>query len=139
METFNVQPGTATPQEAEDRAFKEATTQSPAAMTRYLLETVGPRVTAASLGLSDARQLRRWSTGEAEPRQVLIADRLRTLFRVVFEITAVFGAATAATFLRSSNPQLDDSAPLERVSYVVSQTMMLRRTAAPRKMMASLS
>lgn len=112
METLNVRFGAATPQDAEEAAYKESTRQAPAALTRYLLETIGPRVTAASLGLADARQLRRWSTDEAHPRQQVREDRLRVLFRVVHEISAVFGPATAATFMRSSNPQLDDSAPL---------------------------
>ncbi len=112
MQTIHVPAGTTAPQEAEELAYKESVTQDPAAMTRFLLETVGPRVAAASLGLADARQLRRWSTGSSQPRELVQGDRLRTLFRVVHEISAVFGPATAATFMRSSNPQLDDSAPL---------------------------
>jgi hypothetical protein len=46
------------------------------------------------------------------PREYVAEQRLLTLFRVVYEITAVYGSATATSFLRSSNPQLDDEAPL---------------------------
>ena len=102
-----------TPHEAEDAAFKLSAQLPTAELTRYLLETVGPRVTAASLGLADARMLRRWATTpNAEPRDQFMDVKLRALYRVVHAITAVFGAATAAGFLRSSNPQLDDDAPL---------------------------
>lgn len=112
METLDVQPGSAVPQEAEERAYKLSLQADPAVMTRFLLESVGPRVTAACLGMADARQLRRWGSGLNQPRQSVLEDRLRVLFRVTHEITAVYGAATAAAFLRSANPQLDDNAPL---------------------------
>ncbi len=105
-------PGTHTPAEAEEAAYKLSNRLAPGALTQFLLESVGPRVTAASLGLADARPLRRWAAGELAPREHAVDQRLRTLFRVVYEITAVFGAATATSFLRSSNPELDDDAPL---------------------------
>lgn len=101
-----------TPAEAEEAAYKLSNQLAPAPLTQFLLATIGPRVTAASLGLADARPLRRWAAGELSPREHAVEHRLQTLFRVVYEITGVFGAATATSFLRSSNPQLDDDAPL---------------------------
>jgi hypothetical protein len=95
-----------------DRGNKQSIQLSTSERVTYLLKTLGPRVTAAALGLSDARPLRRWSEGQAEPREDAVADRLRILYRVVYAITEAYGPAAASAFIRSANPQLDDDAVL---------------------------
>ena len=66
----------------------------------YLLGTIGPRLAAAALGLSDARQIKRWSTSgdDVEPREHLVAQRLDALYWIVRSVTAVYSAAVAARF-----------------------------------------
>ena len=78
-----------------------------------LLETVGPRFTAAGVGVSDARTVRRGRDDRVEPRDYAEQQRLRLLFWVVKAIIGVYGTGSvAAGFLRSANPQLDDEAPI---------------------------
>ncbi|MEU1192957.1 hypothetical protein [Streptomyces sp. NPDC005859] len=49
----------------------------------YLVDTLGPRVTAAALGLPDARPLKRWSSGDlGGPRSEIVESWLRILYRV---------------------------------------------------------
>lgn len=93
-------------------AHKDSVTQPVAAKASYLLETIGPRIAAAAVGLADARQLKLWATKELEPREHDVAVRLDTLYWVVRAIVGCYSAGVAARFLRSSNPQLDDEAPL---------------------------
>jgi hypothetical protein len=95
----------------EEEAFKVAMTTSTPEKAGYLLEKVGPRITAAALGLSDARPLKKWVTKEASPKEQDVVTRLDVVFRVVYEITEAYSPAVAASFLRSSNPQLEDEAP----------------------------
>jgi hypothetical protein len=68
----------------------------------YLLGQLGPGVTAAVVGLSDARPLRHLLTDELEGREVtgLVANRLRILYRVIYAITEIFGPAAAFAFIR---------------------------------------
>lgn len=96
----------------EDQAYKESLTASPAAAVEFLLGVLGAQVTAAALGLADARPLYRWRRGEVLPKERVIEDRLRILHRVTRMIMEAYGPRVASAFLRSSNPQLDDEAPL---------------------------
>lgn len=78
----------------------------------YLLETVGPRVTAVGSDLADARQLVSWSKG-GQPRRGVSALRVAAMTEVTLAITDAYGdGAVAASFLRSSQPALDDQSPL---------------------------
>ncbi|MCU7827307.1 hypothetical protein [Kitasatospora sp. DSM 101779] len=95
-----------------DDAHKRSIRLPTAVKVTYLLEKLGPRVTAAALGLSDARPLRRWSSGELEPRSETVEDRLRILYQVVFAVAEAYGPAAASGFIRSANPQLNDDAIL---------------------------
>lgn len=100
-------------EEAWERAYKEALTIPAWQHAQWLLESIGPRFTAASIGVRDARTVRRWRDERAEPRDHQEQARLQLLFRIVYAITLVYGRASVATsFLRSANPQLDDQAPL---------------------------
>ncbi|MEX2557570.1 MAG: XRE family transcriptional regulator [Actinomycetota bacterium] len=95
-----------------EEAHKSSVTEPVRAKAGYLLETIGPRIAAAALGLSDARQLKRWAAEDLEPREHDVATRLDALYWIVRAIVGCYSAAVAARFLRSANPQLADEAPL---------------------------
>jgi hypothetical protein len=100
------------PVDAWERAYKEAMTTTAASKAEWLLANLGPRITAAALGLADARQPRRWRDEYITPREEAVGTRLTVLFQIAYAISLVYGPATAALFVRSANPQLDDQAPL---------------------------
>jgi len=76
-----------------------------------LLTTVGPRITAAGAGLKDARQLPAWRRGEV-PREDIKLDRVAALAEVTTAVLADYPASVAASFLRGSQPSLDDHSPV---------------------------
>ena len=88
----------------------------------YLLTTVGPRITAAGAGLGDARQLAAWRRGE-EPREDVKRDRVAAMAEITTAITALYPGAVAASFLRSSQPALDDRSPVMMLREAVEQAM----------------
>ncbi|MDT4933427.1 MAG: hypothetical protein QOK11_1319 [Pseudonocardiales bacterium] len=95
-----------------DRAYKQALTTPAWRQAGWLLDTIGPRFTAAGVGGTDAPTLRRWRDDHTEPRDHSEQARLQLLFRLAYAITLVYGTGSVATsFLRSANPQLDDQAP----------------------------
>jgi hypothetical protein len=103
----------ASAEDAWARAYKEAVTRPAWEQAEWLLETIGPRFTAAAVGVKDARTVKRWRDERVEPRDQLEHARLELLYRITYAIVAVYGAGSvAAGFLRSANPQLDDEAPL---------------------------
>jgi hypothetical protein len=109
---IQIEPGTLSAVDAEEAAYKASLTTGVTDQTNFLLATIGPRVAAASIGLADARQLKKWTTFEQAPKSAVVAERLRVVFRVTYAITAMYSGSTAASFLRSSNPQLDDQSPM---------------------------
>lgn len=97
---------------AWDAAHKDVVHDAGGQKARYLLESIGPRITSAALGLADARQVKRWAAENTEPREHAVALRLDALYWVVRALEPVYSPAVAARFLRSANPQLGDEAPL---------------------------
>ena len=117
---------------AWETAHKESLTTSTQAKAAYLLDAIGPRIAAASLGLADARQVKRWAKEGDEPREHLVAQRLDALFWIVRAIDAVYSGAVAARFLRSANPQLADDAPLMVLSTATGGDEIRRALTAAR-------
>ncbi|WP_041293774.1 hypothetical protein [Kineococcus radiotolerans] len=117
---ITVVPGT--PSETVQRAAATAQKRTFAELVESLLTTVGPRLTAAGAGLQDARQLAGWRKG-AEPRQEMARDRVTALAEVVGAITTHYSAAVAASFLRSSQPALDDRAPVVMIRETTAETL----------------
>jgi hypothetical protein len=76
----------------------------------FLVHHLGPRVTAASTGITDGRELRRWMQGDRPDEDT--QDRIRILSKVTYAITACIGSAAASGFIRSANPSLNDEAVL---------------------------
>lgn len=96
----------------EEQAYKRSNTTDVQEQATYLLEAVGARVTAAAIGLADARPLYKWRAGDVDHPRHDHVTRLRALYRVVWAISEAYSPTVAAAFLRGSNPQLDDKAPL---------------------------
>jgi hypothetical protein len=102
-----------TADEAWERAYKQAVTLPAWEQVGWLLDAIGPRFTAAAVGVRDARTVKRWRDERIEPRDHSEHARLQLLFRITYAVVAVYGVGSvAAGFLRSANPQLDDEAPL---------------------------
>jgi hypothetical protein len=98
--------------EAWERAHKDVVKDAAAEKATYLLESIGPRITSAALGLADARQVKRWAAENLEPREHAVVLRLDAVYWVVRALAPVYSASVAARFMRSANPQLGDEAPL---------------------------
>lgn len=92
-------------------AWKQAQVDSFAQQITRLLDSVGPRLTAAALGLRDARMLLTWQAGDL-PRKADTVHRAQVAAEVVYAVTAVYPGTVAASFLRSSQPALDGDSPL---------------------------
>jgi hypothetical protein len=98
--------------EAWERAHKDVVNDPASQKAAFLLESVGPRIASAALGLADARQLKRWAAENVEPREHAVSLRLDAAYWIVRALGPVYSFAAAARFLRSANPQLGDEAPL---------------------------
>lgn len=101
-----------TVEDAWEAAFKDSLVLSAWEQTAYLLDTIGARFTTAGVGLQDARTVRRWRDDRISPREHDAAAKLTILYRLTRSIAQVYSPAVAMAFLRSANPQLDDSSPL---------------------------
>lgn len=97
--------------EAMTGAWKQAQIDSLAQQVTRLLDSIGPRLTAAAVGLRDARMLLTWQAGES-PRKPDTVHRAQVLAEVVYAVTSVYPGTVAASFLRSSQPALDGHSPL---------------------------
>lgn len=111
MGSVTVHPSSAVA-DAWESAYKESVVRAPWEQARHLVESVGIRHTTAALGLKDARTVRKWTDEQMDPREHDVARRLTVVYRVVRAVETVYSPAVAAVFLRSSNPQLDDDAPM---------------------------
>ena len=100
--------------QAEQRAYKESAVMEVPDVAGWLLNTVGQRITAVGVGLSDARPVRGWIEGKTIRDEN--EERLRLLYRVARTIALVYGDRTARSFLRSSSPYLNDTAPVVAIA-----------------------
>jgi hypothetical protein len=116
------------------QAYEESVKLSVPEKSGFLLRTVGPRLTAASLGLADARQVKRWAHDEEsiEPREQIVAARLDALYWIVRAVGLAYSEPVAARFIRSSNPQLHDDAPLSMLADAADERAITRVVAATR-------
>jgi hypothetical protein len=98
---------------AAERLDDEAAMRSVRDIAAYLKETVGQRVAAAIAGLSDAKQIGRY-TREGGPRPHETAERrLREGYKVVRMLADTYDDKTARAWLFGTNTRLDDNAPIE--------------------------
>jgi len=92
-------------------AHKESVHRPRAEQAAHVQHALGGRLAAAALGLRDTRTLQSWSRG-GPIRGLNQEHRLQILYQVTTAIEAVYSSAVAAAFLRGSDPQLDDRAPM---------------------------
>jgi len=98
--------------DAWEAAYKDALVLPAWEQAAFLLDTIGARFTTAAVGLQDARTVRRWRDEQSDPREHDVTARLHILYRLTRSIADVYTPAVAMAFLRSANPQLDDTSPL---------------------------
>lgn len=96
---------------ALDAAWKESVRLEPAEQAAYVHRVLGGRLAAAALGLKDTRTLQSWAGG-GPIKNDDHKHRLQLLYRVTAAIEKVYTPAVAAAFLRGSNPNLNDRAPM---------------------------
>lgn len=98
-------------QQVVQAAAAKARKRSFTEQVEFLLTTVGPRITAAGAGLRDARQLPAWRRGEV-PREDVKLERVAGMTEVTAAVMSDYDASVAASFLRGSQPALDDACPM---------------------------
>jgi len=101
-----------TASEALREAHEYSSKSSTQELASFLLSSIGPRYTAVGLGLSDARQIKAWRDGLGSPRENSVEQRLHLLASVTRAISRVYSSDTAAAFLYSANPDLNDRPPV---------------------------
>jgi hypothetical protein len=102
-----------TPQEAERLAYDHVQKLEPVDLIRHLVEAIGVRMTAASLGMTDAQPLKDWLIHSKEPHDYpVLARKAQLLFRLVHPLTLVYSVDTAAGFLQRRSEVLAGEAPL---------------------------
>lgn len=97
--------------EIEREAYKRSLDE-PRDLAAFLLDAVGQRRVAAALGLKDARPLKTWASGAAQVKEAAVETRLRALYRAVWMISQAYAPSTAAAWLESTSPYLQDRSPL---------------------------
>lgn len=95
---------------AEQAAYAGATRRPIAAVAAYVQETLGQRLTAVTVGVSDAKAVGKWARGERRPHPEA-AQRLRDACQVIELLMQVEDAATVRAWFRGMNPDLGDEAP----------------------------
>ena len=113
--------------DAIESSFKRSIHASDAERATFLLETLGPRITAVGMGLHDGRPVKSWAADEARPKGGDSEERLRILFRIADVVTAVEGPRIAASFVRGANPELDDRSVLSVLSTSTPNDALERR------------
>ena len=98
-------------QAALDAAWKDSVRLDPARQAEYVYQVLGGRLAAAALGLKDTRTLQNWGRGGVIKNSAH-GHRLQLLYRVTAAIERVYTPAVAAAFLRGSNPNLNQRAPM---------------------------
>jgi hypothetical protein len=89
-----------------------ATAISDAELAEKLLGSLGPEVTGYVAGVSDARAVSHWATGDRAPN-VAAEVRLRALYRIVLLLQSSETDQTVRAWLQASNPRLGGRSPAE--------------------------
>jgi hypothetical protein len=99
------------PTSAADQLEHDATVLAPSAIAAYLQAQLGQRIAAHLVGLSDTRQLGRYSRADGPAPSQVTERRLREAYKVVRMITEAYDATKAWLF--GTNSRLDDEAPVD--------------------------
>jgi hypothetical protein len=80
--------------------------------TSFLLENLGPEVTAYLSGAENVKTVERWVTGELKPGPIS-ADRLQCAYEVASRIVDAYDGETARVWFCGMNQRLNDAAPAD--------------------------
>ena len=94
-----------------EQVHRLAVSDTVATIAQYLQETLGQRLVAYAIGVSDPKAIGKYATGR-QPRTDTEA-RLRDLYRVTRLLLSEEQPATVRAWMIGSNPQLADQAPVE--------------------------
>lgn len=97
--------------EALDAAYKGSVHLPTPEKAAFVQHVLGARLAAASLGLKDTRTLQNWARG-GPIRGRADEHRLQVLYQATAAIEALYSPAVAAAFLRGTNRELGDRAPM---------------------------
>lgn len=86
-----------------------------AEIAAYLQEHLGQRMAAHLAGLSDAKQIGRYTRENGPDPSSATERRLREGYKVVRMIVEAYDANTAKAWLFGTNSRLDDEAPIDVV------------------------
>lgn len=75
-----------------------------------LQETLGQRLTAVIVGISDAKAVGQWARGKRVPSPE-VQQRLRNAYQITAMLLEVEDVETVRAWFRGMNPDLDDEAP----------------------------
>jgi uncharacterized protein (DUF2384 family) len=98
---------------AAEKLEYDATVLAASDIARYLQEQLGQRMAAHLVGLSDSRQIGRYSREDGPHPSETTERRLREAYKVVRMIADAYDAKTAKAWLFGTNSRLDDQAPIE--------------------------
>lgn len=96
-----------------ERLDQDAATLPVAEIAAYLQGSLGQRMAAFLVGLSDAKQIGRYAQEDGPEPRAAVARRLRHGYKIVRMISDAYDAETAKAWLFGTNTRLDDQAPIE--------------------------
>jgi hypothetical protein len=90
--------------------FEEPPRRSVQDITVYLQDILGPRLTALSVGASDAQDVVKWASGETHPDED-VEQKLRHAYSIVRLLRPLESSESIRAWFLGMNPELDDQAP----------------------------
>jgi hypothetical protein len=96
-----------------ERLDHDAATLPIVEIAAYLQSSLGQRMAAFLVGLSDAKQIGRYAQEDGPEPRAAVARRLRHGYKIVRMISDAYDAETAKAWLFGTNTRLDDQAPIE--------------------------
>jgi len=118
---------------AAEKLEYDATVLAPSDIARYLQEQLGQRMAAHLVGLSDTRQLGRYSRTDGPHPSETTERRLREAYKVVRMIADAYDAKTAKVWLFGTNSRLDDQAPIDVLGEAVAPAQLTAVVRAARQ------
>ena len=93
-------------------AHRQATLAAVKDIARELQGQLGQSLVAYATGIRTPKLVGRWAAGAHAPGAEA-EQRLRALYRTTLILGAVYGAETQRAWLKGSNPDLSDQAPID--------------------------
>lgn len=103
--------------------YREALSVDTSDMARALQDTLGQKLVAYMVGVSDPVTVGRWANGRSNP-STANADRLREIFQIAQELLAVEKPSLVRAWFVGMNPDLGFSPPAQLVAEGQAQKAM---------------